>query len=563
MSAGEWDAVEMFGRLHPLLVHVPIGLLLLLVVLEVAARGERRVRAAFARRVTLVVSAGGAVFASLFGWMLSLGGGYEGELVVWHQCAGFATAAVAVALLILDRWRSAVAYRACLGVGCLAMGIASHLGGSLTHGEKYLTEHLPPALKALFGIEGGASAGGDAFSVAVRPILESRCMDCHREGKSKGKLRMDIIGGLFSGGTEGPAIVPGNSATSLIIKRITLPEGHDDRMPPEGRDGPTDAEIAVLQWWIDAGAPTNQTIAQLDPPSEVARAIAERAAATQAKPVVEAKAQPALSAADAEAAAKRLSEELGIIILPLARGEPWLEANASLAGTNFGDEQLMKLASIGPNLRRLDLTGTGISDAGLAGVSAFPNLESLHVPRTRISDDGLKHLSSLGQLESLNLYGTAVSDSGIGALEGLPLLRRLYLWQTKVSAKAADQLAARLPAASETATYKRQIEELQAKIRGVRVEVNTGGPEIAAKPEQAKPSPAKADGGKSAPGKAAGEKGPAGKPPINATCPVKDGKPVNPAITVEHEGKVIGFCCEGCKAAFLKDPKAYLSKIGE
>ncbi len=516
MIAGTWNAVEMFGRLHPLLVHLPIGLLLLLAVFEIVARGERRSGVALARRVTLMVAAVGAVLAAIFGWLLSLGGGYGGDLVLWHQNAGFATAAAAVALLILERWRSVVPYRVGLGAACAVMGYASHLGGSLTHGEGYLTEHLPPQVKAVLGMGGrGADAGGDVFSVAVRPILEARCVDCHKEGKSKGKLRMDVVEGLFAGGTEGPAIVPGNSAESLILQRIGLPEDDEGRMPPEGRERPTEAEIAVLRWWIDGGASTNRTVAELSPPADVAATIAALgAAAPEADAAVVA--SPALSAADAEAAAKRLSDELGIIVLPMARGEPWLEANASLAGTNFGDAQLKRLEEIGANLRRMDLAGTAVGDAGLAGMGAFRNLEVLHLPRTRVTDEGLKALSPLSQLQSLNLYGTAVSDNGLPAIEALPKLRRVYLWQTKVTSNFAQQLAARLPAAAAADAHQRQIEELQAKIRAARVEVNMGGPEIAAKPEEDKPAEKKPEEGKPLPAKGKQAKPP---PPGKAPAP--------------------------------------------
>lgn len=514
MIAGTWNAVEMFGRLHPLLVHLPIGLLVLLAVFEIVARGERRPGVALARRVTLMVAAVGAVFAAIFGWLLSLGGGYGGDLVLWHQNAGFATAAAAVALVILERWRSVLPYRVGLGAACAVMGYASHLGGSLTHGEGYLTEHLPPQVKALLGIGArGGDAGGDVFSVAVRPILEARCVDCHKEGKSKGKLRMDIVEGLFAGGTEGPAIVPGNSAESLILQRIGLPEDDEGRMPPEGRERPTEAEIAVLRWWIDGGASTNRTVAELSPPADVAATIAALgAAAPEAGAAVVA--SPALSAADAEAAAKRLSDELGIIVLPLARGEPWLEANASLAGTNFGDAQLKRLEEVGANLRRMDLAGTAVGDVGIAGMGAFPNLEVLHLPRTRVTDEGLKALSPLSQLQSLNLYGTAVSDEGLPALEALPKLRRVYLWQTKVTSNFAQQLAARLPAAAAADAHQRQIEELQAQIRAARVEVNMGGPEIVAKPEENTPAEKKPEEGKPAP-----VKGKQAKPPPPGKAP--------------------------------------------
>ena len=49
-------------------------------------------------------------------------------------------------------------------------------------------------------------------------------------------------------------------------------------------------------------------------------------------------------------------------------------------------------------------------------------------------------------------------------------------------------------------------------------------------------------------------------PPVAAlACPVS-GKPAKPDITVQHEGRTVAFCCEDCKAAFLKEPAKYAKK---
>ena len=64
-------------------------------------------------------------------------------------------------------------------------------------------------------------------------------------------------------------------------------------------------------------------------------------------------------------------QDLGIVVSAISGTEPWLQCNASLAGTNFGDDQLQQLGSLGPNLRWLDLGGTRVSDAGLAVLEAM------------------------------------------------------------------------------------------------------------------------------------------------------------------------------------------------
>jgi YHS domain-containing protein len=43
-------------------------------------------------------------------------------------------------------------------------------------------------------------------------------------------------------------------------------------------------------------------------------------------------------------------------------------------------------------------------------------------------------------------------------------------------------------------------------------------------------------------------------------CPVS-GKPINPTASLEHEGKKVYFCCEGCPNAFKADPNKYLAKL--
>lgn len=48
---------------------------------------------------------------------------------------------------------------------------------------------------------------------------------------------------------------------------------------------------------------------------------------------------------------------------------------------------------------------------------------------------------------------------------------------------------------------------------------------------------------------------------VNKICPVGK-EPVDPdAKTYEYNGKVIGFCCNGCLADFKKDPEKYMKDL--
>ncbi len=95
--------------------------------------------------------------------------------------------------------------------------------------------------------------GGIDYFKDIRPILETKCYDCHQGGKVKGDLRLDTLENALKGGDdEGPAIVPGKPAQSPLIHRITT-DDEDLIMPPKGAPLTKD-ETALLEKWITEGA---------------------------------------------------------------------------------------------------------------------------------------------------------------------------------------------------------------------------------------------------------------------------------------------------------------------
>jgi mono/diheme cytochrome c family protein len=91
------------------------------------------------------------------------------------------------------------------------------------------------------------------FEKKVRPILADHCYHCHSaDTKPAGNLRVDDRNGLLSGGSSGPAVVPGEPEKSLLLKRVAAKDGKK-RMPLEGKHL-TDEEIADLTRWIKDGA---------------------------------------------------------------------------------------------------------------------------------------------------------------------------------------------------------------------------------------------------------------------------------------------------------------------
>ena len=101
------------------------------------------------------------------------------------------------------------------------------------------------SLPAVPGMAEDPTFGGD-----VLPILTKRCASCHQGPNAQNGLRVVTVADLLRGGRAGPAIVPGNPDSSLLLSKAA---GEAPVMPPVG-DPLTPSEIAVLRSWISTGA---------------------------------------------------------------------------------------------------------------------------------------------------------------------------------------------------------------------------------------------------------------------------------------------------------------------
>ncbi len=280
--------IEFFGRLHLVLLHLPIGFLLLLGALEFFALVLGRNEAVAPRDLILALIAPIAIITAVCGWLLSWSGGYDAGLLMWHKWFGVSVAVASVVLYLVHRAGRVTLYKVVLVLALVLVSITGHLGGALTHGSDYLTEPL----KKMFG-KGDSSeshgpaptanlavaaprAAGSAYSAVIQPIFNDYCIGCHGPKKSKGGLRLDSFQGLDKGGKSGAAMVPGSVALSLLCKRLALPAADEDHMPPDGKRQPTADDVALLRWWIDAGADADKTVAELNPSAEVLKAAQNR-----------------------------------------------------------------------------------------------------------------------------------------------------------------------------------------------------------------------------------------------------------------------------------------------
>ncbi len=107
--------------------------------------------------------------------------------------------------------------------------------------------------------------------------------------------------------------------------------------------------------------------------------------------------------------------------------------------TKVGDEAIAWLRQV-PGVQQLDLSGTRISDEGLARLSDMLPLEFLNLAQTEIGDRGIEPLMALPKLKYVILNGTKVTDRSLSMLAKSSSLEGVSLMETAVSAKAIEAL---------------------------------------------------------------------------------------------------------------------------
>ena len=459
------DIVRFLGRFHPVILHLPIGILSLVLFQEffylfTKEKPQRTI-------LPMFIGSASAVAAVIFGFLLYQGGGFEGsELAEDHLWGGIAFACVAIFTFVIRAWTlspasTQVPFRIFLLSSVGVMSYASHDGASITHGKDYLTQYAPDPIRKLLGLEPKEKKEEDkpakpleeqiVYADIVQPILNLRCVECHKEEKSKGKFRMDTYDLLVKGGKEGDGIEPGNAEDSNIIFRAELPEDDDEHMPPEGKKDIEDNELLIVKWWIDQGADPVKTVGELELTDEVRDAIGNlklTIAFAETHEATKDKLEPETEVGPSEDLIKTVSElaaEFPGGLTFESQGSSNLTFTGVSLRKNLTDENFAKLGAVIPQMVSVDLSATGITDRSVALLAPAENLRMVRLNETEITDASINTLVKLQNLESVNLFGTKVTDAGVKKLAALPNLKHLYLWQTDVSEEAIAELKKALP----------------------------------------------------------------------------------------------------------------------
>ena len=408
------------GRFHPLLLHLPLGITSLSIFLWLLKKNFLADSFNEIYDLTLSISAITSVFTALVGLFLSKGQDYEAEMLQNHLWSGVA--------LSFFSWFSWWAFSNIFRVkpywtylqfaGLALMTFVGHAGGSLTHGSDYLNW---PTNKEEITVQISDSAA--YFQVAIRPILEKKCVSCHKKEKAKG----DLILASNPNTTSNVWIASHSNVNDMLkemMNRIDLPVTDKKHMPPRGKDPLDPQEIIILKNWINAGGSTDILLASI---TEKHPLFLDKEELVNVDSKDKVYSFPFLNA-------KKLEDlnDAFTVVRQIAGESPALKVDFFIS-KSFDPNKLDKLSAAKEQIIQINLSKMPLKDSDLKKLSVFQNLEKLILNQTDVTDKGIKELQILNKLEVLSLSGTQISTKSIPLLAKIKSLKEVYLWHTNIT----------------------------------------------------------------------------------------------------------------------------------
>ena len=444
----ETNIYQFFGRFHTMLVHLPIGFIVLAICFELIST-KKKTDFNLAISYAFLFAALSGVLSVILGLMLASDEGYNESTLNIHKWTGISLTLVAFALFYVKRKQASVlwAKKSYPVLVVLIMGllfVAGHNGGNLTHGSDYLLEHAPNSIRTFAGMKPVRERVTDleealVYEDVIHPILESKCNVCHNSDKAKGELLLVDAEGIMKGGENGAVIVPGDVKASELFRRITLNPIHKDFMPTEGRTPLTNEETMLIQWWIEEGATFEKKIVELNLTDRTKGYLKEVGIGLEKTFIESLELQRVHDTIIASIKAE------GFKIKTVTNNSTLLDVSYSpYAKTPLTGKKMDVLLKAKTNVVWLNLSGIDLSKEVISKIGGFKHLVEFRASNTNFSNTDVKQLENLRYLEYLNLYGNPISDASIASFTKLTSLQKLYLWKTNLSDEGLKSIRANL-----------------------------------------------------------------------------------------------------------------------
>ena len=308
--------------------------------------------------------------------------------------------------------------------------------------------YLSPLPKAVPRAKPTVLAKADIYADVVDNMMQRRCSNCHSDDQSRGGLSVSSYDSIMRGGREGVVVIPGNPAKSDIYHRVIIPNTDPAYMPKGDRPPLSADQMAALALWIQIGAPRSGAIGALHLKSDqlelLSRVLDLNAGDLDTGPKAfdENANLPKVDRPDP--AVIRVMEQAGFIVRPVDKDSNLVDVDFTIK-RDLNDADLANLAKIAPQILRLNLHRSGLTDAQLKIVAAYPNVRRLRLDYTAITDAGMPSVIAMKNLDNLSITNTKVTDAGVAGLSQVKNLHFLYVWGSAVTQPALDKLKMALP----------------------------------------------------------------------------------------------------------------------
>jgi hypothetical protein len=323
----------------------------------------------------------------------------------------------------------------------LFLVLAGHYGGSLTHGEDFLSidnlKDIDKTTSNVAFVPVTDTSNGSVYEKVITPILSEKCYSCHNPNKTKGNLKMQTYAALLKGGKTGPAILAGDALHSELVKRTLLDLDDKKRMPPKGKKQLTSNEITLLKWWINNGASEKISISEAIKNDTIRAFLAGSSA--RAEPSL---GLPPIKKADSLLLVK-LKEKLWEVN-SISKGSPYLDINA-VSLSSLTTQQINVLQEIDDNIAWLNLANTQINDQAFKFIGQCKNVLKLNLANTSVSNMAVNDLKKMSKLQYLNIIGTRIDDAGLMQLCGISSIKKIYCWSSKVTPNGVENCNKKYP----------------------------------------------------------------------------------------------------------------------
>jgi uncharacterized membrane protein len=428
------------GHLHPLIVHLPIGFLLLAILFELTSYFKKYQHLKSAVSFTLFLGFISAIVACVSGYALSLAGDYDFQRLGNHKIAGIFVAIVAGLLFLMTtaQFRKILRIpRLTFSSLCIVLFVSlmytGHQGGNLTHGSDYISLTV---LMAQQREKPATVEDAFLFEDIVHPLLIKRCSQCHRANKQKGKLSMQSLSSLQKGGKTGPAVVGGKLTESELYKRITLDPSHEKFMPADGKTPLTKGEVTIIKWWIEKGmAMEGKKIGELKNVEGIKSSVAVFLGLGETEDANELAAGREVNADIPLVFNMALADSLrkkGVSVRVMLHHPVMLDVTLPPGFDKKIEFIVSDLKAVAKNVIWLNLSANGLTENELDFLPVMTNLEKLRLEKNPIGDGVCNQLRGLHHLEAVNLNETKITSACMEELKQMPALKRVYTWKTIV-----------------------------------------------------------------------------------------------------------------------------------